>query len=129
MGGFVVDFIGDVRRIILAGARVGLVFAIVEIIDRIIGVIFGRVAVAERGFPLRIMASLKVEADEQAAGADRAAVNQAKAGFEFLVVEIERARANIAAVERSEEHTSELQSLMRISYAVFCLKQKKTYKR
>src|SRR3546814_9407169 len=27
---------------------------------------------------------------------------------------------------RSEEHTSELQSLMRISYAVFCLKQKKT---
>src|SRR3546814_7125231 len=32
-------------------------------------------------------------------------------------------------VERSEEHTSELQSLMRISYAVFCLKKKnKTYK-
>src|SRR3546814_1418617 len=28
--------------------------------------------------------------------------------------------------ERSEEHTSELQSLMRISYAVFCLKQKKS---
>src|SRR3546814_7404785 len=30
---------------------------------------------------------------------------------------------------RSEEHTSELQSLMRISYAVFCLKKKKTYKK
>src|SRR3546814_9198555 len=30
--------------------------------------------------------------------------------------------------ERSEEHTSELQSLMRISYAVFCLKKKKTKK-
>src|SRR3546814_2186242 len=30
------------------------------------------------------------------------------------------------APERSEEHTSELQSLMRISYAVFCLKKKKT---
>src|SRR3546814_4953360 len=30
---------------------------------------------------------------------------------------------NIAAVSRSEEHTSELQSLMRISYAVFCLKK------
>src|SRR3546814_3025484 len=29
------------------------------------------------------------------------------------------------AVDRSEEHTSELQSLMRISYAVFCLKKKK----
>src|SRR3546814_9737052 len=36
------------------------------------------------------------------------------------------ARAEIA---RSEEHTSELQSLMRISYAVFCLKKKKTRKR
>src|SRR3546814_18316016 len=30
------------------------------------------------------------------------------------------------AAPRSEEHTSELQSLMRISYAVFCLKKKKT---
>src|SRR3546814_6710269 len=30
---------------------------------------------------------------------------------------------------RSEEHTSELQSLMRISYAVFCLKKKKTRKK
>src|SRR3546814_3301958 len=29
---------------------------------------------------------------------------------------------------RSEEHTSELQSLMRISYAVFCLKNKKTHR-
>src|SRR3546814_4738409 len=33
--------------------------------------------------------------------------------------------ALVAIVARSEEHTSELQSLMRISYAVFCLKQKK----
>src|SRR3546814_20664456 len=32
------------------------------------------------------------------------------------------------AFERSEEHTSELQSLMRISYAVFCLKKKKKKK-
>src|SRR3546814_1022798 len=31
-----------------------------------------------------------------------------------------------ASASRSEEHTSELQSLMRISYAVFCLKQKNT---
>src|SRR3546814_3596961 len=33
-----------------------------------------------------------------------------------------------AATTRSEEHTSELQSLMRISYAVFCLKKKKKNK-
>src|SRR3546814_1293533 len=31
----------------------------------------------------------------------------------------------LAGLDRSEEHTSELQSLMRISYAVFCLKKKK----
>src|SRR3546814_8110611 len=34
-------------------------------------------------------------------------------------------RPKIVAAARSEEHTSELQSLMRISYAVFCLKKKK----
>src|SRR3546814_9432616 len=33
-----------------------------------------------------------------------------------------------AAIARSEEHTSELQSLMRISYAVFCLKKKKKHR-
>src|SRR3546814_8160172 len=33
------------------------------------------------------------------------------------------------ARDRSEEHTSELQSLMRISYAVFCLKKKKNRQR
>src|SRR3546814_6974955 len=35
-------------------------------------------------------------------------------------------RLHPSVVSRSEEHTSELQSLMRISYAVFCLKKKKT---
>src|SRR3546814_1991938 len=35
-------------------------------------------------------------------------------------------RAAVAPFGRSEEHTSELQSLMRISYAVFCLKKNKT---
>src|SRR3546814_5651543 len=34
-------------------------------------------------------------------------------------------RRDKGAITRSEEHTSELQSLMRISYAVFCLKKKK----
>src|SRR3546814_9523170 len=34
----------------------------------------------------------------------------------------------VVAAEKSEEHTSELQSLMRISYAVFCLKKKKIKK-
>src|SRR3546814_3658463 len=34
----------------------------------------------------------------------------------------------VAEADRSEEHTSELQSLMRISYAVFCLKKQKKHK-
>src|SRR3546814_7698840 len=40
---------------------------------------------------------------------------------------IERRSQVVADIgqERSEEHTSEIQSLMRISYAVFCLKKKK----
>src|SRR3546814_4514421 len=45
-----------------------------------------------------------------------------------LVIEPVEIAANLPGVERrSEEHTSELQSLMRISYAVFCLKKKKYY--
>src|SRR3546814_7040275 len=41
------------------------------------------------------------------------------------LVEQARQLGRLCAVVRSEEHTSELQSLMRISYAVFCLKKKK----
>src|SRR3546814_1945155 len=50
------------------------------------------------------------------AGVDPAAAYQFDAGEEIHVHADQR---------RSEEHTSELQSLMRISYAVFCLKKKK----
>src|SRR3546814_8450318 len=54
---------------------------------------------------------------------------QAEHGVDLVVVEF---LGQIAPVEttqpiRSEKHTSELQSLMRISYAVFCLKKKKNY--
>src|SRR3546814_2484510 len=42
----------------------------------------------------------------------------------FIAVCLDSARPR----KRSEEHTSELQSLMRISYAVFCLKNKKRHK-
>src|SRR3546814_6671412 len=39
---------------------------------------------------------------------------------------VRRRPADRVPADRSEEHTSELQSLMRISYAVFCLQKKKT---
>src|SRR3546814_7314942 len=38
---------------------------------------------------------------------------------------LDRQLEGLSGLPRSEEHTSELQSLMRISYAVFCLKKKK----
>src|SRR3546814_1725723 len=39
--------------------------------------------------------------------------------------QVDRAGAHALRLDRSEEHTTELQSLMRISYAVFCLKKKR----
>src|SRR3546814_9557525 len=45
-------------------------------------------------------------------------------GFEDFAADIELRLFGVPGI-RSEEHTSELQSLMRISYAVFCLKTKK----
>src|SRR3546814_7430245 len=52
-------------------------------------------------------------------------VRRDAAGFQVLQVVAQRGPLD-RILDRSEEHTSELQSLMRISYAVFCLKKKKT---
>src|SRR3546814_8832297 len=50
-------------------------------------------------------------------------------GYTRAANSAQRTRASGGAIGcRSEEHTSELQSLMRISYAVFCLKKKKVRK-
>src|SRR3546814_3815691 len=50
-------------------------------------------------------------------------------GFVLVTLFLFRQLSGVfAAMGRSEEHTSELQSLMRISYAVFCLKKKKKQK-
>src|SRR3546814_6494607 len=51
--------------------------------------------------------------------ADMGIVNEVRMLDQHLPGQIEHGR-----LERSEEHTSELQSLMRISYAVFCVKKK-----
>src|SRR3546814_3934195 len=45
-------------------------------------------------------------------------------GYSYCVIRAGDAFWNLGEHDRSEEHTSELQSLMRISYAVFCLKKK-----
>src|SRR3546814_3147978 len=43
----------------------------------------------------------------------------------YGAIKLSNASVGATCIARSEEHTSELQSLMRISYAVFCLKKKK----
>src|SRR3546814_8876347 len=48
--------------------------------------------------------------------------------FGIFQAQLEIPKRRSSSPSRSEEHTSELQSLMRISYAVFCLKKKNTYK-
>src|SRR3546814_2474645 len=65
---------------------------------------------------------LRLVAEERATGAGEVHLRPAvlpRAGLRDLAAELLRHH-----LERSEEHTSELQSLMRISYAVFCLKKK-----
>src|SRR3546814_10096685 len=63
----------------------------------------------QRGAPVSLVAPLR----------ETSLMIATVAGF-FILKE----KASAARVLRSEEHTSELQSLMRISYAVFCLKKK-----
>src|SRR3546814_4189409 len=53
------------------------------------------------------------------AGARGLGLCRRRLGSEFVL-----RRGRLELLQRSEEHTSELQSLMRISYAVFCLKKK-----
>src|SRR3546814_1753829 len=48
----------------------------------------------------------------------------ARQDFRFTLRALDREGGSASEPARSEEHTSELQSLMRISYAVFCLKKK-----
>src|SRR3546814_8489061 len=55
----------------------------------------------------------------------RAAIRQAHRRRPSARIAVTGCAAQIDPTSRSEEHTSELQSLMRISYAVFCLKKKK----
>src|SRR3546814_3455433 len=66
------------------------------------------------------------------ASAERFVAKAAGRGADGVILDLEdsippdgKVAARAALATRSEEHTSELQSLMRISYAVFCLKKKK----
>src|SRR3546814_1250558 len=58
------------------------------------------------------------------AGAPKSNATAAETAFEKAAVDVGVSPKTAQRAHRSEEHTSELQSLMRISYAVFCLKKK-----
>src|SRR3546814_9062213 len=55
----------------------------------------------------------------------RPSINALKMTYDLAIEDPDLATAHSDLIDRSEEHTSELQSLMRISYDVFCLKKKK----
>src|SRR3546814_5729883 len=73
----------------------------------------------------RLMAQASAEDAAAAQNTVNAAMTKALAMVRTLGLEVETGGYNTFQDTRSEEHTSELQSLMRISYAVFCLKKKK----
>src|SRR3546814_2610776 len=86
-------------------------------------------------FPLESYEALRNAGNEEAqvAAARRAFITDVRRHVQDIaqryIVPGETAESALLFLpsERSEEHTSELQSLMRISYAVFCLKKKKYY--
>src|SRR3546814_7628743 len=91
-----------------------------------------RRVVGERRFALgtQIVAGVS-DPIEVSAGYARIAEAAIEVGAAATVAEFVARHGRVPDSElvRSEEHTSELQSLMRISYAVFCLKKKRTSKR
>src|SRR3546814_8502478 len=64
---------------------------------------------------------------DAALGPAQPGVVEGQAGDDPKPVDRLAVQRDLDAAVRSEEHTSELQSLMRISYAVFCLKKKNTH--
>src|SRR3546814_4443988 len=74
----------------------------------------------------RLKPGLYVQKDVACAHAPNAAIRRYD-GRAISDAHSRGCRARVLNRKRSEEHTSELQSLMRISYAVFCLKKKHTH--
>src|SRR3546814_6493110 len=79
-------------------------------------------ALEMRAFLAKLLAPLHIDQRRDRIGERRVGI--VERGETLRLDEDRPARAEPAQRIRSEEHTSELQSLMRISYAVFCLKKK-----
>src|SRR3546814_3079788 len=87
--------------------------------DEIAAAVAKAQAESPRGFMLKMEMAARHIGDRYDRG-------ERLAGFELPDRLAVAAMRDVAGLLRSEEHTSELQSLMRISYAVFCLKKKKS---
>src|SRR3546814_7187549 len=83
------------------------------------------VTVLRRGRTMSQLTATVRNPDAEAGLTAIAAFGATRRGFEFteLVMPDVAGPEGVRGFRRSEEHTSELQSLMRISYAVFCLKK------
>src|SRR3546814_2935960 len=79
--------------------------------------------------PQSLELALERAVDDHVAGVDDRAADQRGVDrrFDLDFAAESLAQRGLDGVERSEEHTSELQSLMRISYAVFCLKKNRKH--
>src|SRR3546814_8011946 len=92
----------------------------------------GRGVAEVQADPARVNRGEAIEGAEQQPGdsrardAERRGLEQAAQRQRSRI--LERRRGGACQANRSEEHTSELQSLMSISYAVFCLKKKRQQK-
>src|SRR3546814_7086226 len=65
-----------------------------------------------------------IQADMHLCGDCTAVADAIRPGEDEYQPTADEIKRKLGAISRSEEHTSELQSLMRISYAVFCMKKK-----
>src|SRR3546814_9683392 len=93
------------------------------IIDMLVAAVFIGVALkANRVYPLWLSAFQLVSVVSHFAREESRKI----AELAYFLMNYVPYYALLLILDRSEEHTSELQSLMRISYAVFCLKKKKT---
>src|SRR3546814_6884153 len=85
-------------------------------------IINGRTLAASHMRAVRNFADHDIDVDLRAATDDERAVDFP--GLDLCRKNFNHDASALKEKQRSEEHTSELQSLMRISYAVFCLKKK-----
>src|SRR3546814_1976440 len=85
-----------------------------------------RATLAARGESMRLSVILPAKNEAEGLRQTLPRLREAQPEAELIVVDDGSIddTAEVAAAHRSEEHTSELQSLMRNSYAVFCLKKK-----